>query len=204
MMGRWHAFYAAQAGAELTAIGDREERNAAALRGRYPRAGSFNDLGECLARREVDIVHVCTPPSSHASLAAAALAGGTHALVEKPLALSVADTERLIELARRSELRLNPTHQFPFQRGVQRLSRDLGSLGEPVRLTFVTCTAGGAGLAGCRPAGPAGRSDRQIVQRQHPVRARRQGLPGAYRGQLRARTYRRADPRGLRPEMTIK
>ena len=146
-MGRWHASYAAAADAEITAIVDREERTAATLGARFPRARTFAELDECLARCAVDIVHVCTPPASHAALTTTSLAGGKHVLVEKPLAQSLAVTERLIALARRNGLLLNATHQFPFQRGVQRLSRDLACLGEPVRVSFVTCTAGATGLA---------------------------------------------------------
>ena len=146
LMGRWHATYAVKAGAAITAIVDQDERKATALRASYPRAQIFSELGECLARCDVDVAHICTPPSNHAPLTTLALTSGTHVLVEKPLAPSVVDTERLIELARRTGLLLNPTHQFPFQRGVQTLIRHLDRLGEPVRLAFVTCTSGGAGL----------------------------------------------------------
>ena len=147
LMGRWHAYYAAKAGAAVTAIVDRDPRMAATLQDKHPRAQTFTELRECLDRCGIDVVHVCTPSSSHVPLAAAALDGGKHVLVEKPLAGSLAATERLIALARRRDLFLNPTHQFPFQRGVQQLDRDEGRLGEPVRLAFVTCTAGGDGLA---------------------------------------------------------
>ena len=47
----------------------------------------------------VDVVAVCTPTETHPSLTVAALEAGRHVVVEKPLALSVADAERIAALA---------------------------------------------------------------------------------------------------------
>ncbi|WP_298885581.1 Gfo/Idh/MocA family oxidoreductase [uncultured Serinicoccus sp.] len=58
------------------------------------------DWREVLQRDDVDIVDVCTPGHLHAEVALAALAAGKHVLVEKPLANSVADCERLVEASR--------------------------------------------------------------------------------------------------------
>jgi len=50
----------------------------------------------------VDVVHVCTPNRLHAPLAEAALAAGKHVVCEKPLALTAAEADRLLEAARGS------------------------------------------------------------------------------------------------------
>ncbi|NYD67202.1 Gfo/Idh/MocA family protein [Agromyces atrinae] len=50
-----------------------------------------------LARDDIDVVHVCTPNASHASLASAAIAAGRHVVCEKPLATSAADARRLAD-----------------------------------------------------------------------------------------------------------
>lgn len=147
LMGRWHAYYAAKAGATIVAIVDLDARSAAELGRTYPSAHLLRDLSACLTRCDVHAVHICTPPASHAALAMEALASGKHVLVEKPLAPSLDETERLIDLARHNGVLLNPTHQFPYQRGVQRLSRHVNRLGTPVRVAFTACSAGGAQLA---------------------------------------------------------
>ncbi len=61
---------------------------------RNPGRGSFyTDVVDILADREVDIVSIATPPSTHKDIAIQALRAGKHVLVEKPLALSVSDGE---------------------------------------------------------------------------------------------------------------
>ncbi len=57
---------------------------------------------ELVARPDVDVVAVCSPSEHHAEHAAAALTAGKHVVVEKPLALTVADADRVVELAARS------------------------------------------------------------------------------------------------------
>ena len=148
LMGRWHAHYAARAGAAVAAVVDRDPGAAAALQRRFPGARAFAELGDCLARSGVDVVHVCTPAESHVPLAALALAAGKHTLVEKPAAATAGEARELVALAARHGVLLTPVHQFPFQRGVRHVRRHLNRLGEPVRVAFIACTAGGEGLAG--------------------------------------------------------
>ena len=55
------------------------------------------DLNELLDRDDIDAVAIMTPSGLHPSQALAALAHGKHVLVEKPLALSVADADAVID-----------------------------------------------------------------------------------------------------------
>src|SRR5690606_15547754 len=48
-----------------------------------------------------NVIHVLTPPSTHASVALEAIDRGCHVLVEKPLAEDVEECERVAEAARR-------------------------------------------------------------------------------------------------------
>lgn len=163
LMGRWHAHYAVRAGARIAAIVDRDPASAQALRGRHPAAAAFSEFRECLGHSRVDVAHICTRTESHPELASEALAAGIHVLVEKPVAGSVAETNRLIDLARRADLRLCPAHQFPFQRGFRRVQQGLGRLGDLVSVEFHTCTAGGSG----RP--PSARREVLLEILPHPL-----------------------------------
>ena len=67
--------------------------------GRYGWAEAATDWRSVIDRDDVDIVDVCTPGDSHAEIAVAALEAGKHVLVEKPLANSVAEGERMVAAA---------------------------------------------------------------------------------------------------------
>src|SRR5437016_1256817 len=56
------------------------------------------------------VVHVLVPPAHHVAVAAEALQAGVHVLVEKPLALTSADAQRLAEMARERGLVLGVNH----------------------------------------------------------------------------------------------
>lgn len=59
---------------------------------------------EILSDRGVDAVVICAPTHLHADLAVAALEAGKHVFVEKPLATSAHDAERVVAAAERSGL----------------------------------------------------------------------------------------------------
>ena len=54
---------------------------------------------EVFADADIDVVHICTPNDSHVDLAQQALQAGKHVVVEKPLALNLADARELATLA---------------------------------------------------------------------------------------------------------
>src|SRR3954465_13693000 len=62
-----------------------------------------DDVGELLGRDDVDVVYIATPPFLHHPQALAALEAGKHVIVEKPLALTVAQADELVALARRRD-----------------------------------------------------------------------------------------------------
>lgn len=76
---------------------DTDRAKGAAERFGLPR--TFASLKEMIAAG-VDVVHVLTPPATHADVAVAALNGGCHVLVEKPATTSVEDCDRIAAAAR--------------------------------------------------------------------------------------------------------
>ncbi|MFE9683968.1 Gfo/Idh/MocA family protein [Streptomyces sp. NPDC006285] len=82
----------------LSAVAARDTARAAAYADRFggTPAASYEDL---LTRADVDAVYLCLPTLLHARWAERALAAGKHVLVEKPLAATGADAERLFALA---------------------------------------------------------------------------------------------------------
>jgi predicted dehydrogenase len=64
---------------------------------------NVDDVGELLARDDVDLVYIATPPFLHHSQAMAALEAGKHVIVEKPLAMTAAQADELIATARQRD-----------------------------------------------------------------------------------------------------
>jgi predicted dehydrogenase len=119
-------------------------------------------LSSLLARARPDVVHVCTPPASHAAIAAEALAAGAHVLVEKPMALGAAEAARLGDALRERPGALAVDHNFLFEPEMLRARRWVaeGRIGTPVALEMfygVDSQPGGAGgpgtWTGTLPAG---------------------------------------------------
>lgn len=97
--------------AGLVAV-DAHPASLAAVRERHPQVETLADSERLLKREDVDAVVIATPASTHYSLAARALKSGKHVLVEKPMATSVADAERLVATQKESKRILMVGHTF--------------------------------------------------------------------------------------------
>jgi predicted dehydrogenase len=65
-----------------------------------PEATTTQSYQEILARPDIDAVDLCLPHDLHADMMILAAQAGKHILCEKPLAMTVADCDRMIEAAR--------------------------------------------------------------------------------------------------------
>jgi predicted dehydrogenase len=114
-----------------------------------PEARWARTLEEALADPEVTFVSVCTPTPSHAALATRALEAGRHVLLEKPIALTLADAEALAAVAERSAGTLMVAHVVRFFPGYAALAERVaaGEVGRPrlVRASRVSATPRWAG-----------------------------------------------------------
>ncbi|WP_461172738.1 Gfo/Idh/MocA family oxidoreductase [Arthrobacter sp. Z1-9] len=120
-------------GAEVTAVWGRtaSKANSFAADNGIPFATS--DRKELLARDDVDAVYIATPIATHLPIALEALDAGKHVLIEKPMASSAADVDRIFRRAKAVGrfameamwMRFNPMH-IELQHRI-----DAGLLGEP-------------------------------------------------------------------------
>ncbi|WP_027506726.1 Gfo/Idh/MocA family protein [Rhodococcus sp. UNC23MFCrub1.1] len=70
---------------------DQDRADAAAKRLNWNEGSA--DWREVVARDDIDVIDIVTPPASHAEIAIAALAAGKHVFVEKPISNDLADAE---------------------------------------------------------------------------------------------------------------
>ncbi len=134
-MGRHHARnYDDFAQADLRAIVDTDLRRAEALALRHA-CRAFSSVEELLAEEPgVKAVSVVTPTRTHVDVTAALLSAGKHVLVEKPIAASPAEADRMIALAQEHDVVLAVGHVERFNPAVRELKRciERGDMGEIV------------------------------------------------------------------------
>lgn len=89
------------------------------------------DYRELLARPEIEAVDICVPNHMHAAIVEAAAAAGKHIYCEKPLAMDVAEAQRMVEAAARAGVKTQMTFNFRYYPAVLRAKQlvDEGFLG---------------------------------------------------------------------------
>ncbi len=135
--GSHHARAIAQtAGAELAAIAARSEQSRSAAREQHPGAHIHDDYRAMLRDEALDVVDVVLPSHLHHQAGKAALEAGAHLLLEKPMALCLADCDELIALARDRGRALAIGHEFRLSSlwGKMKEMVDEGAVGDPLYL----------------------------------------------------------------------
>ncbi len=94
----------ADLGARLVGVGHYNPARYEDISQRFGAPASSYD--ELLANPAVDAVCICTPSGHHAQQAIAAASSGKHVLVEKPMALSLADADAMIAACRENDVQL--------------------------------------------------------------------------------------------------
>ncbi|WP_178020343.1 Gfo/Idh/MocA family protein [uncultured Paenibacillus sp.] len=92
----------------------------------------FDDYKKMLSNTKLDVVHVCTPNSSHAELSIAAMEAGCHVMCEKPMAKTSEEARSMIEASKRTGKKLTIGYQNRFRTDSRYLHEvcEEGGLGE--------------------------------------------------------------------------
>jgi predicted dehydrogenase len=118
--------------ARLAAVVDVDEAAAQAVAAECG-CRAYRDVEAMLAESEdVAIVNIATPHPSHPAIALAALSAGKHVIVEKPMAITAREAERMVAAARAADRRLGVNYQartVPRNQTIRRIVREeLGDL----------------------------------------------------------------------------
>jgi predicted dehydrogenase len=118
---------------EIVGVCDREPLMAKQLYERFPVKRYFKEATDLLSETRPDVVHITTPPESHFKIAQLCLEHHCHVYVEKPFTVDATQAERLVDLARRNQLKLTVGHNYQFTHAARRMRRlvESGYLGEP-------------------------------------------------------------------------
>jgi predicted dehydrogenase len=147
-MGRGHLGYE---GSVLRAVCDVDRAHlASALEIAGPGVAGYTDFREVLARPDIDIVHIATPPHWHALIAIAAAEAGKDVWCEKPMTRTIGEGRAVVDAVRRTGrvFRINTWFRFNaryygFGTDVRPIKKVVANrlLGWPLRAT-VSATTG--------------------------------------------------------------
>jgi predicted dehydrogenase len=128
-MGRSHALaYETNPGFEIVALVNRSDVKLPPALDRHPVRQSFE---EALREENPDVASISTYSDSHADYAVMALEAGCHVFVEKPLATTVADAERVVAAARSNGRKLVVGYILRHHPSWVRLIAEARALGGP-------------------------------------------------------------------------
>ncbi len=83
--------------------------------------GQYLDYQEMIETEKPDLVAICTESGKHAAIALFCIEHGCNCIIEKPIALSIADADKIIEAAVRYKVKVCACHQNRFNKAIQKI-----------------------------------------------------------------------------------
>ena len=131
-MGRHHARnYTEIDGCELVAVCDHTQEHVDAYSKQF-NVNGYTSISKMFDSEDIDLVSLVTPTSTHCELGCAVLNQGVHLLIEKPIASTLDEADRLISLAKEKNLVLCVGHIERFNPIIDHLHQMItsGELGD--------------------------------------------------------------------------
>lgn len=117
---------------ELVAVVDEDPIKARRIKEQFGFAEWYEDISDMLKKSKVDAVDICTPNYLHAPMAIAALRSGRDVIVEKPLARTAEEAQKMVSIAAEHDRILMVAMNNRFREDVQTLHKFIkgGELGD--------------------------------------------------------------------------
>jgi len=113
-------------GVQLVALCDQNGIRAREMARQY-NVPHYTDLNRMLCETQCDVIHILTPPQTHAALAVQALQAGCHVLVEKPLCLTIDEADAIYAAAQLTGRLVGVNHTHLWSPLVQKAKRVVAS-----------------------------------------------------------------------------
>lgn len=131
-------------GAEIIAAVDTSKKRAKRLSEEFHIDSVYTDYTQLLDRSDIDFVDITVPPKYHTQIAIDMMRAGKHVIIEKPMAISVADAQLIVDAARVSGVKAGVVHNRRFYPVIQNAKRRIesGALGEVYQAIFKSLISG--------------------------------------------------------------
>lgn len=133
LWGEMHAnVYSIHPEVEFKAVCDLREDRAKEIAQKYGAESYYTDYNKLLERDDIQAVSIATPDFAHTDIAVSALKAGKHVLIEKPLATSVEDCEKILAARGKQKLMVDFHNRWnpPFVSAKDSIIK--GELGKPM------------------------------------------------------------------------
>lgn len=81
----------------------------------------YTDYHEMLANEKLELVAIATESGKHAQIALDCIEAGCNVIIEKPIALSLEDADKIIALADEKHVKVCANHQNRFNKSIQKI-----------------------------------------------------------------------------------
>jgi predicted dehydrogenase len=128
-------------GCQIVGVCDSEELMARQMADRFDIKYHFDDVNKLLDKN-LDIVHITTPPQSHFALGMKCLEAGSSVFMEKPFTLNTEEAVKLIRKAKEGNLKITVDHNAQFSHAAIRMRQLVSSGylgGYPVHMESTWC-----------------------------------------------------------------
>ncbi|MDR3052836.1 MAG: Gfo/Idh/MocA family oxidoreductase [Coriobacteriales bacterium] len=129
-----HLAAAQQNGLEVVALCDVVPQAMAEKAERFelPDARRYTDYQQMLASEQLDLIAICTESGKHAAIALDCIEAGVNLIIEKPIALALADADAIIRAADARGVKVCACHQNRFNKSIQamRAALEAGRFGQ--------------------------------------------------------------------------
>ncbi|MFC2153906.1 Gfo/Idh/MocA family protein [Candidatus Altiarchaeota archaeon] len=121
-------------GTQVIAVADPDENAAKQLAEKFGIGKVYGGWKELVELDALDVVSVCSPPSTHEEIVEEAAKRGKHILVEKPMAMTEKECKNMIKAANKNKVVLSICQNKRLNQGVQEARTAIEQAGSPARL----------------------------------------------------------------------
>lgn len=127
---------------ELVSLCRRNQEKLAAFCEEFGVENSSTAADDLITAADIDALYIATPVHLHQRQTIAAAQAGKHVLVEKPMALSTAECDDMINTCREASVRLGVAYYRPFYPVIQRITELVqdGTIGTVLSVSAITST----------------------------------------------------------------
>jgi UDP-N-acetylglucosamine 3-dehydrogenase len=124
--------------AKIIAVCDLNKKRAETIAKKYNAEAWYTDYTKLLEREDIDAVSICTPNFLHCEQTVAAAKHGKHVLVEKPMATTLEECDKMIQACEKANVKLmvgaNPRFE-PQNQQIKKLL-DKGTIGKILQIKY--------------------------------------------------------------------